>query len=62
MQEERRVTKVNPFDDVFFLTRWFNLWLVPLFNAGWRRTLVLEDLYACTRGCDPEALGDKLEV
>ena len=53
---------MNPFDDVFFLTRWLNLWLVPLFSAGWRRTLVLEDLYACTRGCDPEALGDKLEV
>jgi hypothetical protein len=61
MESQRQVTKESVFDKVFFLSRWFNLWIIPVFNKGWKNTITVKDVFGNAWSENPENLGSKLE-
>lgn len=61
MEDGRQVNRASLVDKVCFLSRWFNIWIIPLFNTGWKRTVVMQDVYGCAPSDDPHHLGSRLE-
>lgn len=61
MDEEARVKKDSAYDEACFLSKMFNLWIIPLFNKGWHRTIGFDDIYCCRARDHPLVVADRLE-
>ena len=50
-----------PYDESSLFSRIFYIWVFPLFTKGYKKTLDLEDLYACVKKDDPLVATERLE-
>lgn len=61
MEEANKVTLPCPFDEAFFLSRWFYSWIIPLYCIGYKRPIEFSDLYKCSKKDEAVVVSTKLE-
>lgn len=61
MEEPLKITRTNAYDEAGFWTRLTMLWMIPLFNRGYKKDLEPEDLFTCSVEDDPKTHADALE-
>ncbi|CAN7997610.1 unnamed protein product [Ixodes hexagonus] len=63
MEQELEIKQpANPVETASCVSRLFFSWVTPLFSKGYRRTLQVEDLYACPKWERSERKADRLQT
>src|SRR5689334_2691569 len=61
MEQPCRLTKKCIYDNASQWSRWTFLWMLPVFQTGWKKDLDLSDLPMCCESDEPEFVTKNLE-
>jgi hypothetical protein len=61
MEQPLKVTRECIYDKSNQWARWTFLWMLPVFQDGWKKDLDLPDLPVCCKNDDPDTVTNLLE-